>query len=370
MCAQERIRLHSVHTPRFLVSPIVEGLHAFDLVALSDEWGEGFDPWVYETRSNLSERQFLELSVCNCAIPWSHLLSALCREAELGLPFDWLIERLTTLGDDEFMGCVDEEFRGAVDASSKTASAASVRATLALRDSQFANSESYVELLTTLLRSPATLKRAYLKVLEWFLDEHMLSRWNEDRPALEAEVNRRNEHRSPGTLQEWVQKLTGRSVSYDAACASDRELIAMPTRLLGPFVTLSQISLAEESILLLYGYRGEGESAEGTSVPAFSAVSGFKALGEDTRYRILQMTAEREMYAVEIGLHFTNVGQPAVSRHLRYLAAEGLLHVRDAQAKKFYSLNGDRICHLRNELDRLSALAATRLIDPQKGDEA
>ena len=109
---------------------------------------------------------------------------------------------------------------------------------------------------------------------------------------------------------------------------------------------------------MIYGIQPGTASSDDSKGSPVGAVAGFKALGEETRFRILQLVAEGEMYAQEIGQNFPHLGQPAISRHLRYLAAEGILDVRDAQAKKYYSLNRGRIQALESTLRRLAASAS------------
>jgi ArsR family transcriptional regulator len=56
-----------------------------------------------------------------------------------------------------------------------------------------------------------------------------------------------------------------------------------------------------------------------------------KALSDPTRVRLLVCLAERELCVCEL-VHLVDVGQPAVSRHLRILREAGLVEdVRDGQ---------------------------------------
>jgi len=62
------------------------------------------------------------------------------------------------------------------------------------------------------------------------------------------------------------------------------------------------------------------------------------ALSDPTRRRIVELLAERERDAGEIGAHFT-VSQPAISRHLRVLREGGLVRVRPEAQRRLYSLD-------------------------------
>ena len=63
-----------------------------------------------------------------------------------------------------------------------------------------------------------------------------------------------------------------------------------------------------------------------------------EALADETRVRIVELLAGRDLSAGELAAHFT-VSRPAVSRHLRVLREAGLTTVsRDAQ-RRVYRLN-------------------------------
>ncbi len=61
------------------------------------------------------------------------------------------------------------------------------------------------------------------------------------------------------------------------------------------------------------------------------------ALADPTRRRIVELLAERDHDAGEIGSHFA-VSQPAISRHLRVLREGGLVRVRPQAQRRLYSL--------------------------------
>ncbi len=61
-------------------------------------------------------------------------------------------------------------------------------------------------------------------------------------------------------------------------------------------------------------------------------------LADPTRRRIVELLAERERDAGEIGSHFA-ASQPAISRHLRVLREGGLVRVRPLAQRRLYSLD-------------------------------
>lgn len=70
------------------------------------------------------------------------------------------------------------------------------------------------------------------------------------------------------------------------------------------------------------------------------AAEFFKALGDETRLKIMLMLSEQEMCVCEI-LDRLKISQPAVSHHLKILKQAGI--VKDSREGKwiYYSLNGD-----------------------------
>ncbi|MCX6776113.1 MAG: metalloregulator ArsR/SmtB family transcription factor [Candidatus Micrarchaeota archaeon] len=63
-----------------------------------------------------------------------------------------------------------------------------------------------------------------------------------------------------------------------------------------------------------------------------------KALGDDTRLRILNRISRGEICACELP-RMVKISQPAVSQHLKVLLDAGLVMVREDGAKRLYSLS-------------------------------
>jgi DNA-binding transcriptional ArsR family regulator len=84
------------------------------------------------------------------------------------------------------------------------------------------------------------------------------------------------------------------------------------------------------------------------------------ALAEPTRRRIVELLAERERDAGDIGSHF-DLTQPAVSRHLRVLRESGLVHVRPEAQRRLYSLDPTPLAELDQWLARYRPFWAQRL---------
>lgn len=64
---------------------------------------------------------------------------------------------------------------------------------------------------------------------------------------------------------------------------------------------------------------------------------GFKALADPTRRKILELLAERDLTAGEIGSHFAISG-PSISNHLKILREAGLVSVERQGQRLVYHL--------------------------------
>lgn len=62
------------------------------------------------------------------------------------------------------------------------------------------------------------------------------------------------------------------------------------------------------------------------------------ALADDSRVRVVELLAHRDLSAGEIADHFT-VSRPAVSKHLKVLREAGLVTVRPEANRRVYQLN-------------------------------
>jgi DNA-binding transcriptional ArsR family regulator len=89
-------------------------------------------------------------------------------------------------------------------------------------------------------------------------------------------------------------------------------------------------------------------------------VDALAALSDPTRRRIVELLAERERDAGEIGAHFA-VSQPAISRHLRVLREGGLVRVRPQAQRRLYSLDPAPLEELDTWLERYRGFWQQRL---------
>jgi DNA-binding transcriptional ArsR family regulator len=80
--------------------------------------------------------------------------------------------------------------------------------------------------------------------------------------------------------------------------------------------------------------------------------AGLEALGDPTRFAILQSLARRPLAVSELAQTLP-VSRPAVSQHLRVLKDARLVSNRKAGTKRIYEVNPEGIALLREHLDKL-----------------
>ncbi len=68
----------------------------------------------------------------------------------------------------------------------------------------------------------------------------------------------------------------------------------------------------------------------------------FKALGEDTRIKIIRLLAYKDMYVCELEL-VLNMSQPRISQHLKILKHANLVRDEKEGQRSVYSLNKEFI---------------------------
>ena len=90
----------------------------------------------------------------------------------------------------------------------------------------------------------------------------------------------------------------------------------------------------------------------------------FDVLGDPVRRRILELLADEERAAGEVGEVIGRefgITQPAVSQHLRALRESGFAQVRPAGTRRLYSLDPAPLQEVDRWLDRFRAFWEDRL---------
>jgi DNA-binding transcriptional ArsR family regulator len=89
-------------------------------------------------------------------------------------------------------------------------------------------------------------------------------------------------------------------------------------------------------------------------------VKALEALADPTRRRIVELLADGERSAGELAAEFPT-SRPGVSRHLRVLREQGLVHVRDDGRRRLYSLDPRPLADLDEWLSRYRSFWTKRL---------
>ena len=90
-----------------------------------------------------------------------------------------------------------------------------------------------------------------------------------------------------------------------------------------------------------------------------STAAVFDALGDATRREIVRLLAEEPRSVGELADHLP-VSRPAVSQHLRVLAAAELVAARPEGTRRVYRLDGSGATRAREYLDRMWDTALDR----------
>ena len=89
-------------------------------------------------------------------------------------------------------------------------------------------------------------------------------------------------------------------------------------------------------------------------------MTGFEALAEPTRRRIVELLAAGERSAGEIVAEFA-VSAPAISQHLKALREAGLVRVRADAQRRIYALDPAGLAEIDGWLERVRRFWGARL---------
>jgi DNA-binding transcriptional ArsR family regulator len=89
-------------------------------------------------------------------------------------------------------------------------------------------------------------------------------------------------------------------------------------------------------------------------------MKALEALADPTRRRIVELLVEGERSAGDLASHF-ETSRPGISRHLRVLREQGLVHARDEGRRRLYSLDLEPFVELDEWLERYRAFWTNRL---------
>jgi len=78
-------------------------------------------------------------------------------------------------------------------------------------------------------------------------------------------------------------------------------------------------------------------------------INRFRALGDETRLRILKLLATKDLYLTEIAQHL-ELSKPTIKHHLSQLRVAGLVTVVESGQVMYYALRRDRLDDASSEI--------------------
>jgi DNA-binding transcriptional ArsR family regulator len=103
----------------------------------------------------------------------------------------------------------------------------------------------------------------------------------------------------------------------------------------------------------MYGYPIADSALDGTDplAPPQAVVRLHRALGDETRLRILRLLRDQDYYLTEIAGHL-ELSKPTIKHHLALLRAAGLVTITEEGGLQYYSLRRERLDDASGELKR------------------
>ena len=182
----------------------------------------------------------------------------------------------------------------------------------------------------------------------------VLRAWRERFEPIEAHVARMEERDVAGrradlerlTLADFVEQATG-GVRWVPAPGT-RRLYLSPSYFARPY---NYVFGGGDWHMFAYPLAESALDGGAGAVPA-SSVRLFKALGDESRLRILRLLASGDLYLTEIAERM-GLSKPTISHHLAQLRAAGLVTITESGSLTYYTLRRDRIADTGLELTRL-----------------
>jgi len=193
-----------------------------------------------------------------------------------------------------------------------------------------------------LLRAPgAAIDRIRGLLAEW------LTRYEEVEPRVEQIIGRdialRQADRSLPAV-ELVERTTG-GVRWLGEAGVGRVVLS-PSYFSRP---VNYLFAGLDWRLFAYPVADEAIADPDESAPPAAMIRLYRALGDDSRLRILRLLRDRDMYLTELA-QALEVSKPTMKHHLTHLRAAGLVTVTQQGAQTYYSLRRDRLAEAGDDL--------------------
>ncbi|MBU1049149.1 metalloregulator ArsR/SmtB family transcription factor [Candidatus Bipolaricaulota bacterium] len=204
-----------------------------------------------------------------------------------------------------------------------------------------------------LLANPSALKAMACKTLRTFWSPHFRPIYASHDAAVRAIANEPHPLLSRKDLPSLLDGFTGRSIDPAADWAIPHErILLVPLPFMGPYVVLMNATAPEP--MAIFGFDAQRAVDLRTTSLATPDLTKLKALADETRLEILRFVSRSERFGGEIVTHL-GISQPGVSKHLRLLAASGLLNVRQEGTSKYYSTCDGGLDAIADEIRQLKA---------------
>lgn len=130
-----------------------------------------------------------------------------------------------------------------------------------------------------------------------------------------------------------------------------RRIVLAPVYFGRPYNSLSKVKDVQ---LICYPIADTALGAGGRATPPVGTVRLYRALGDESRLRILRLLAERDRYLTELAIEL-ELSKPTVSHHLAQLRSAGLVTMTEQGNLTYYTLRRDRAQQAGPELSAFLA---------------
>jgi DNA-binding transcriptional ArsR family regulator len=131
-----------------------------------------------------------------------------------------------------------------------------------------------------------------------------------------------------------------------------RRIVLAPSYFGRPYNSLTRIGQTQ---LICYPIADDALDGADRLTPPSSAIRLYRALGDESRLRILRLLAERDRYLTEIATEL-ELSKPTVSHHLAALRSAGLVTVTQQGSLSYYTLRRGRVEEAGMELNSYLAV--------------
>lgn len=130
-----------------------------------------------------------------------------------------------------------------------------------------------------------------------------------------------------------------------------RRIVLAPSYFGRPYNSLTKVG---EITLICYPITDSALGAGGRAAIPAATVRLYRALGDESRLRILRLLAERDRYLTELATEL-GLSKPTVSHHLAQLRSAGLVTMTEQGNLTYYTLRRDRAAEAGPELSAFLA---------------